>query len=114
MNKGSQEAVTIADGIIQLLEKRGQLELLGEIITLLSDFKDKKDTRNVAIVKTAVSLNENERDMLKKQLSEIFGRPIAIEEHIDEQIIGGMFIQVGDTVLDYTISSRIDVVKHTA
>jgi F-type H+-transporting ATPase subunit delta len=101
----------IAEGLIQLLDKRGQTQALGEIIELLQDYYNKVNKNNVAIVRTAVSLNESERQLLKDKLKDLFGRSIQLEEHIDETIIGGMYIQVGDTVIDYTLSSNFKKIR---
>lgn len=100
-------AQEITDGIIQLLEKRGQIGLLPEIVQLLEAHSASKSRYNVAVVRTSVPLQNEEREMLKSQLSQMFGRSLNIDEQIDETIVGGMFIQVGDTVLDYTLSSHL-------
>ncbi len=97
----------IAEGLLQLLEKRGQMAMLSDIIAHLSEFQAKQSRYNVAVIRTAIELRESERELIKKQLSEMFGRHIQIEEHIDETIIGGMYIQVGDTVIDYTVSGQL-------
>lgn len=100
-------AQEIAEGILQLLEKRGQTGLLSEIISLLTAYQSKHTKENVAIIRTAVSLSESEKEMLSAQLENMFGRTLSLEEHVDETILGGMYIQVGDTVLDYTLNSTI-------
>jgi F-type H+-transporting ATPase subunit delta len=100
-------AQEIADGIVQLLEKRGQLAMLPQIIEVLQAHSAGISRYNVAIIRTAVALQNDEREMLKQQLSQMFGRQLQIDEQVDESIVGGMFIQVGDTVLDYTLSSSL-------
>jgi F-type H+-transporting ATPase subunit delta len=101
----------IADGLIQLLDKRGQLPLLGEVVEVLQEYYAKINRNNVAVVRTAVNLNESERQVLKEKLKDIFGRSLQLEEHIDESIIGGMYIQVGDTIIDYTLSSNFNKIR---
>jgi len=100
-------AKEITDGIIQLLEKRGQIALLPQIVELLEMHSASKSRYNVAIIRTSLPLQQEERDALKNQLSQMFGRTLHVDEQIDESIVGGMFIQVGDTVLDYTLSSHL-------
>jgi F-type H+-transporting ATPase subunit delta len=101
----------IAEGLIQLLEKRGQIDLLGEVVETLHTYHTMVNRNNVAVVRTAVSLNDNERQVLKEKLRDMFGRQLQIEEHIDESILGGMYIQVGDTVIDYTLSSNFKKIR---
>jgi F-type H+-transporting ATPase subunit delta len=97
----------ITEGLLQLLEKRGQIAALPEVIAQLTEYQAKQSRYNVAVIRTAVELRDSERELIKKQLSEMFGRHLQIEEHIDESIIGGMYIQVGDTVIDYTVSAQL-------
>lgn len=104
-------AQEIADGIVQLLDKRNQLALLPQIIEILQSHNAHTSRFNLAVIRTAVSLTSDEREMLKKQLSDMFGRPLQIEEQIDGTIVGGMYIQVGDTVLDYTLSSHLQQIN---
>jgi F-type H+-transporting ATPase subunit delta len=104
-------AKEIAEGIIQLLEKRGQIAQLSEVISTLTAYQLKQNKNNVAVVRTAVNLTDSERQMLLEQLSSMFGRTLVLEEHVDENIIGGMYIQVGDTVLDYTLNSAVKQVE---
>jgi F-type H+-transporting ATPase subunit delta len=106
-----QTANEIAEGIIELLEKRGMIHSLPQVISLLSEHQASNMKFNVAIVRTAVEMKSHEKEMIKDQLSEMFGRPLQIEEHIDESVVGGMYIQVGDTVLDYTISTQLKQVQ---
>jgi len=106
-----QTAQEIADGILMLLEKRGLTHSLPEVISLLSEHQAAQKKFNIAIIRTAIELNSNERDMIVEELSALFGRQLQIEEHIDETIIGGMYIQVGDTVLDYTVSNNLKQVQ---
>ena len=100
-------AQEIADGIVQLLEKRGQIGLLAQIVEILEGHSASKNRYNVAVIRTSVPLQQEEREMLKSQLSQMFNRTLQIDEQIDESIVGGMFIQIGDTVLDYTLSSHL-------
>jgi F-type H+-transporting ATPase subunit delta len=104
-------AKEIADGIIQLLEKRGQISHLSEIISVLTAYHSKENRNNVAVIRTAVGLTDSERQLLLEQLSSMFGRTLSLEEHVDESILGGMYIQVGDTVLDYTLNSSVQKVE---
>jgi F-type H+-transporting ATPase subunit delta len=100
-------AQEIVEGIIQLLEKRGQLNLLPQIAELLQVHISQRSRFNTAIVRTAVALHPDEKAQLQKQLSDMFGRSLQLDEQLDTTIVGGMYIQVGDTVLDYTLSSHL-------
>ena len=100
-------AQEIVNGIIQLLEKRGQLHMLSQVIEILQAHNEQTSKYNLAIIRTAVPLSMEERELLKTQLSGMFGRQLQIEEQLDHTIVGGMYIQVGDTVLDYTLSAQL-------
>jgi F-type H+-transporting ATPase subunit delta len=56
--------------------------------------------------------NEN-IDRLKAALNEILGKTILIDTEVDESLIGGIMLRIGDQVTDDTIRNRLDMLKRT-
>ena len=65
----------------------------------------------IAEVKTVIPLNEEEKENLVLKLSEKYKKNIVLKEEIDETIIGGVFVKVGNDVIDGTIKSRLKDMK---
>ena len=65
----------------------------------------------IAEIKTVIPLNEEEKENLILKLSEKYKKNIVLKEEIDESIIGGVFVKVGNDVIDGTIKSRLKDMK---
>jgi F-type H+-transporting ATPase subunit delta len=59
---------------------------------------------------TAVPLSDQEREKAKSMVSGM-GKSVELSEKIDENIIGGFIIQIGDKQLDQSVSSRLSAIK---
>ena len=62
----------------------------------------------VATVYAAKELSKSERDRLQKALAEQYDRDIHLNEVVDASVLGGIRVEIGDDVIDGTVSSRLD------
>ena len=62
-------------------------------------------------VKTVIPLQENERENLRVKLQNMYDKKIIFDEKLDKKIIGGVYIRVGDDVIDGTIKSKLEEMK---
>jgi len=62
----------------------------------------------LARVTTAVELTEQEIERLRERLSLHTGQRIELQLEIDEAIIGGVVVRIGDTVLDGSIAGFLE------
>lgn len=65
----------------------------------------------LAIVKTVIPLDEIQRNKLLKVLEEKYNKKVILKEEIDPSIIGGVYVRIGDDVIDGTIKSKIEKMK---
>jgi F-type H+-transporting ATPase subunit delta len=80
------------------------------IRTLLSQAQEivaDQQGRGVAIVTVAHPLETAQRDRIAGVLRARFGREHHIDEIVDENIVGGFTVQVGDDTIDASIRSRL-------
>ncbi|WP_293773625.1 F0F1 ATP synthase subunit delta [uncultured Corynebacterium sp.] len=63
--------------------------------------------RSIAFVKSAGALNDNQQAVLAEKLGKIYGRAISIQSEVDESLLGGMTIRVGDEVIDGSTAGKI-------
>lgn len=96
--------------ILLLLEKKRIVNLQG-ILSSMKEIQLERNNAQVAKVKTVIPLNDEERDILKKKLSAKYMKNIILEEEIDKKIIGGVFVRVGDDVIDDTLRYRLAEMK---
>ncbi len=64
--------------------------------------------QGVATVRVARDLPEHERTRLAGALERQYGRPVHLNVVVDPAVIGGIRVEIGDDVIDGTISSRLD------
>ena len=64
--------------------------------------------RLVATVRVARPLTEDGSRRLAEALQRQYGRPVHLNVMIDPDVIGGMRVELGDHVIDGTVSSRLD------
>jgi F-type H+-transporting ATPase subunit delta len=64
--------------------------------------------RMVATVRVARPLPENEKQRLAEALHRQYGRPVHLNVVVDEGVLGGLRVEIGDEVIDGTVASRLD------
>ncbi len=62
----------------------------------------------VATVRVARPLAETERDRLATALARTYGHDVHLNVVVDPEVIGGIRVEIGDDVIDGTVSSRLD------
>lgn len=75
-------------------------ERFAEILTALNQ-------RSIAKVTVSSALDQRRRDRLAAVLSSIYGREMTLDVTVDPQVIGGIKIQVGDEVIDGTVTAKV-------
>jgi F-type H+-transporting ATPase subunit delta len=64
-----------------------------------------------AEVISAVALERPQQDAIIKQLREKYGPSLDVRFVVDESILGGLIVRVGDRVLDTSVRSRLAQVQ---
>lgn len=65
----------------------------------------------VAEVRSAVALSEEQTARVAEALSRASGRNVTVHVVVDAEIIGGLTAQIGDTVFDGSVRTRLDKMK---
>lgn len=65
----------------------------------------------VATVKSAVPLTEEEREALRRKLAPHFGDDIELTCQVDPRILGGVIVRVGDRVIDGSVAGKLEALK---
>jgi F-type H+-transporting ATPase subunit delta len=69
--------------------------------------------RRIAEVRTAVDLDSSQRLQLAAALTRTAGRPVEVRVRLDPDVIGGMLVSIGDTVIDGTVRYRLERLRDT-
>lgn len=96
--------------LLILIEKDRILDMNG-ILQEMENIHLGKNKTLVAYVKTVIPLNEKERKDLINNLEKKYNKKVILNEEIDKDIIGGVFVKIGDDIIDGTIRSRYESMR---
>jgi F-type H+-transporting ATPase subunit delta len=78
-----------------------------DAIAAYSEVASRRRERLVARVTTAVALSDAEAERLRTALAGLYGHEMHLQIEIDEALIGGVVVHVGDEILDGSIVGRL-------
>lgn len=99
--------------LMTLLNERGRMLFLGKIVEYFELEVDNRLNRMRVQVTSAHPLTTANTDRLKAALNKILGKTILIDTEVDESLIGGIMLRIGDQVADDTIRNRLEILKRT-
>ncbi len=70
-----------------------------------------KNNTLLAVIKTVVPLNEIERQSLLQKLEIKYNKKILLREELDSSLIGGIYVRVGDDVIDGSLKLKLENMK---
>jgi F-type H+-transporting ATPase subunit delta len=97
--------------LAQLLVRRRRTSLGPQIAQAFQELIDEAKGISHAIVTSAVPLNEQDRAAVQRRLIEITGGQIAMETEVDESILGGLVVRIGDRLIDGSTKNRLLALK---
>jgi F-type H+-transporting ATPase subunit delta len=81
--------------------------IIDSLVARASSAKDLE----VAEVRSAVELTDDQQDRLRAALANATGKQLNLKVIVDPTVLGGLVATVGDTVIDGTVRTRIDQLK---
>lgn len=94
-----------------ILIEKGRLLNLKEILREMKKIHLDRSRTVIAHIKTVVPLNEEDRTELTAKLQKKYNRNIILDEEIDASIIGGVYVRVGNDIIDGTIKSKFEDIR---
>lgn len=106
---GRTDSILLA--FLKLLNTRNRL---GQLPGIAKAFKGLLDARsgNVNVeVTVAQTLPSNELEDVRQQLSRKLGKNALVSQKVDESIIGGIVLKIGDSLIDGSVKSQLETLK---
>ncbi|MEJ3657146.1 F0F1 ATP synthase subunit delta [Actinomycetes bacterium KLBMP 9759] len=79
----------------------------------LAELAAARRDRSVAKVRTAVALTSEQEQKLVDKLTRLYGRAISLQVELDESLLGGLVVQVGDEVIDGSVAGKLAAARRT-
>ena len=96
---------------VGLLNRKNRLTLLGEIATAYREMLDRK--QNIIRVQAMVAQKLDDADLasVQQRVSAALGKTAIVEQIIDDGIIGGLVLQVGDKIIDGSVKAQLEAMR---
>lgn len=108
--QGKASSVTV--GLVQMIVNQGRASELPSIARALVETAASSRDHAVAEIRSAVPLDGETIDRLAAALSKATGKKLEVKAIVDESVVGGIVARVGDTIIDGSIASRVDSLRH--
>ena len=108
-----QRASHVTVNIISFIVGAGRARELPEIVNRLVERVAAERQREVAEVRTALPLDDEQRRRLTEALERATGKKIELKVIVDPSVIGGVVARVGDTVIDGTVRRRLEQLRES-
>jgi F-type H+-transporting ATPase subunit delta len=94
--------------LVLLMVRRGRPGAIGRMIEYFGELLRRERGIALAEVRTALPLDDAQRRALEERLTEMTGETIEMREMVDEDLIGGIAVRIGDTLYDASVRSRLE------
>lgn len=107
--KGKVEEEVLS--FLLILIEKGRIAELEKILEEMKKIDFERSNTLIAQVTTVVPLLQEERSALLNTLQLKYNKTIILEEEIDSSIIGGVYVKVGNDIIDGTIRGKFEAMK---
>jgi F-type H+-transporting ATPase subunit delta len=97
--------------LVDLLVANGLVDLVHEVRETYGVLLDEHLGRQRVQVISAISLDPQELEQITQFVSNLTGKEVVVSTQVDESILGGVVIQIGDQLLDGSTRSRLDALR---
>ncbi len=96
---------------VHLLASKNQVHLLPQIIAEFERYIQRGPLRQVARVTSAIALTASQKRSLEDKVRAKFGQDVDFEYAVDEELLGGVVVRVGDKVIDGSVAGKLAALK---
>jgi F-type H+-transporting ATPase subunit delta len=105
------KASSTTTALVSMVVGTGRSRDLPAIIDELVKLSAAEGNREVAEVRSAVELTDDQKQRLAAALEAQTGKKVDLKVIVDPTVLGGLVAQVGDTVIDGSIKTRLQQLK---
>jgi F-type H+-transporting ATPase subunit delta len=103
----------ITQNFLRLLISKRRISLISAITAAYNRERDLRNNRITVKIRTPIALTQQHASQLKTNLAEKTGKSVDLDISLEPNLLGGIIVQVGSVMLDYTVRSRLNRLKAT-
>jgi len=103
----------VLDNFAAVLKENGDLTKIDEIETEFLNYEKEAKGIKIADVSTARELSGEQEQQIIKELNEYVGGQVELRKKIDEGLIGGVVIRMGDELIDGSVKKNLKDLKES-
>ena len=107
------EAHPLVRNLVSLLVNRGGVSAMRDVQEGYLGLLDAHLGRQRAEVTTAVALEHAELERITEFVAQLVGREVVITARVDEGILGGLIVQIGDQLLDGSAATGLERMRQS-
>ena len=94
--------------LVGLLVERGKIDRIGAVEAEYRRLLNEQRGVIAAVATSAAPLGNDETEALAKKVAQMTGRTVELRVEVDESLIGGLTVRVGDTLYDASVRGRLE------
>jgi F-type H+-transporting ATPase subunit delta len=94
--------------LVLLMIRRGRPGAIERMVAHFAELLRRERGIALAEVRTALPLEEAQRAAVAERLAQLTGEQVQMNETIDESLIGGVAVRIGDTLYDASVRNRLE------
>jgi F-type H+-transporting ATPase subunit delta len=102
------EVDPMVQNLISLLVARGSVGVVGDVYDNYTRLVDIANGRQRVELTSAVELDDNQIDKIKVFVEGLVKKEVVMHTSVDESILGGIVIQIGDQLLDGSTKTQLE------
>ena len=110
------DAEPVLVNTVAVMVERGEIDYLPRVTEQLEDRIADELNLIIVDVDTAVELDDNLRDLIKKKAETELGKKAVLHERVDKSLLGGIILSTKDERLDASLLTQVEktreVLKH--
>ena len=101
----------LLSNFLGVLGVHGRLGLLDEIAAAYDDLLDELLGKVEVDVTVAQQLTPAELEQVRQRVSSALKKDAVVHQHVDDSIIGGLVLRVGDKLIDASVRSQLETMR---
>jgi F-type H+-transporting ATPase subunit delta len=97
---------------LMVLNSKDRLILVRHVAAAYRNLLDERAKRVRVTVRSAVALTDEQAERLQQTIAQATGLNPVLMTRVEEDLLGGMIVQIGDNVFDSSVRTRIEAIRN--